>query len=353
MPVSPSAPGELSAVSLSLGEPGSEAVSLLRRVEAEAERASGVRLALDVAGEVGARLPLPGGGRTRDLWECLASLGAHDLTLARALEPHLDAAAILAEAGAGPMPEASVWGVYAAEGPGARLEATQQPGSSVVLDGVKPWCSLADRVSHALVTAWVGDERGLFAVDLRQDPVVALDEEWVAAGLPTITSGAVRFTRASATAVGEAGWYLERDGFAWGGMGVAAVWYGGAVGVARRMVRQARERDLDQVGQAHLGAVDAALHAARAVLAEAAGALDEGRAHGGAGADLALRVRQVVHDAAEEVLRRADHALGPAPLAREADHAARTADLHLYLRQHHGERDAAALGRRVALAPTW
>ena len=39
------------------------------------------------------------------------------------------------------------------------------------------------------------------------------------------------------------------------------------------------------------------------------------------------------------------HALGPAPLAFDADHAARVADLEIYLRQHHAERDVAALGR--------
>jgi hypothetical protein len=62
---------------------------------------------------------------------------------------------------------------------------------------------------------------------------------------------------------------------------------------------------------------------------------------------LALRVRQVVRESAEEVLRRADHALGPGPLAAEEEHAARVADLHLYLRQEHAERDQAALGRAL------
>jgi hypothetical protein len=38
------------------------------------------------------------------------------------------------------------------------------------------------------------------------------------------------------------------------------------------------------------------------------------------------------------------HALGPAPLAFDEDHARRVADLELYLRQHHAERDLARLG---------
>ena len=58
--------------------------------------------------------------------------------------------------------------------------------------------------------------------------------------------------------------------------------------------------------------------------------------------------------AAEEVLRRAGHALGPAPLALDEVHARRVADLAVYLRQHHAERDVARLGELVlAEGPTW
>ena len=65
---------------------------------------------------------------------------------------------------------------------------------------------------------------------------------------------------------------------------------------------------------------------------------------------LALRTRAVVADAVEQVLRQAAHALGPAPLAFDAGHAARVADLELYVRQHHAERDLAALGTRLRAA---
>ena len=52
----------------------------------------------------------------------------------------------------------------------------------------------------------------------------------------------------------------------------------------------------------------------------------------------------MVAAAAERVLHQVAHALGPAPLAFDADHARQVADLELYVRQHHGERDLAALG---------
>ncbi|MDN3482555.1 acyl-CoA dehydrogenase, partial [Arthrobacter sp. APC 3897] len=92
---------------------------------------------------------------------------------------------------------------------------------------------------------------------------------------------------------------------------------------------------------------DLRLQAARAALDEAAARVDAGDAEGRAGAILAQRVRGIVADAAEEVLALADHGLGPGPLALDEEHARRTADLRIYLRQHHAERDHAALGRSL------
>ncbi|MCS5722298.1 hypothetical protein N1029_09860, partial [Herbiconiux sp. CPCC 203406] len=60
---------------------------------------------------------------------------------------------------------------------------------------------------------------------------------------------------------------------------------------------------------------------------------------------LAQVTRSIVRSAAEDVLREAAHGLGPAPLALDVDYAARVADLELYLRQDHGTRDEARVGR--------
>ena len=304
------------------------------------------------AAEVGGRFPLPGGGRTLERWRLLAGVGAHDLTAARVLEPHVDALAILAEAGLEPFPvghPGATYGVYAAEGPGARLEATQAPSGEWVLTGRKPWCSLAGHVSHALVTAWVDDERrGLFRVGLRHPGVEVEADAWAPTGLVEVVTATVQMDAVPAEPVGAPGWYLERGGFAWGGLGVAAIWYGGAVGLARRLLVQAGRREPDQVALMHLGAVDAVLATARTSLAAAAAEVDAGDAGdsaGPAGRLMAARVRQVVADAVDVVQQRVAHALGPGPLAHEPAHARRVADLALYVRQHHAERDQAALGR--------
>ena len=63
-----------------------------------------------------------------------------------------------------------------------------------------------------------------------------------------------------------------------------------------------------------------------------------------------LRRSEVLALTVDDVLERAGHALGPAPLALEEEHAGRVADLQLYVRQEHAERDAAALGRLVTSA---
>ncbi|MEO9325416.1 acyl-CoA dehydrogenase family protein [Nocardioides sp. C4-1] len=297
---------------------------------------------LDWARAWGPRLPTPGGGRTVVLWELLASLGARGLQLARTVEPHLDALAILDQAGL-VAADGRTWGVYAAEGRDVRVDA-RRTDAGWTLTGTKPWCSLAGRLSHALVTAWDGDRRGLFVVPLHDERVTLLDEPWIGHGLPDVRSTGIRLDDVPVEAVGPPGWYVGRDGFAWGGIGVAAVWFGGAVGLWRRLARPSG-REPDQVALLHLGAVDAALHAARSALAGAAAAVDAGQATGRDAVVLGARTRAVVASACAEVLGRVDRALGPQPLVAEADHAARVADLRLYLRQHHGERDLAGLGR--------
>lgn len=363
IPPGPSMTGTMiEPVVLSSDTPPAEVLREITLAAATADR--DVHAALEMADTWGSRLPLPGTGNTRLLWEALASVAAVDLQVARTLEPHLDAAAILHELDGQDLPDGSTWGVYAAEGAGVRLAATTSPPSASAppvaasdtpwaLTGTKPWCSLAAHVSHALVTAWVGEERRLFRVGMR-NPGVTVDEgPWTARGLPDVRSTAVQMNAVPATPVGDPGWYLERDGFAWGGIGVAAVWFGAAVQIARTLTARSTgtSRPPDQIAYLHVGAVDRSLHAAQAVLAQAAAQVDAGRASGSAGALLAYRVRGVVADACEEVLGRADHALGPAPLVVDDAHAARVADLHLYLRQHHAERDDAALGRLLTELP--
>jgi hypothetical protein len=134
---------------------------------------------------------------------------------------------------------------------------------------------------------------------------------------------------------------------------VAACWYGGARGVARPLLAAARDRDIGPHAFAHLGAADIGLRTARAALDEAADEIDDDPLDRKEGAARrALRVRTLVEGVASDVLNRVGRALGAGPLGHNADHARRTADLTVYLRQHHAERDLEQLGRLVAKGGT-
>jgi alkylation response protein AidB-like acyl-CoA dehydrogenase len=300
-----------------------------------------VTASLEFAERLGRNVPLPAGGQTLRLWELLASLGAMDLTTARVVEPHLDAMAILHEAGEEQTP--GTWGVFAAEGAGIRVVATESQGGWA-LTGVKPWCSLAGVLDHALITAHTAAGRRLFAIDLRDDAVTATQGGWAARGLRDVPSGPIDLIGVPARPVGAGGWYLDRAGFAWGGIGVAAIWFGASVALARTLVDSLREHEPDQLGFSILGSVDRDLHACREVFASAAREVDTGAA---APAILAQRVRSISAVVAERTLAAVAHALGPQPLVIDEEHARRVADLQLYVRQDHAERDLARLGEKL------
>lgn len=359
--------GVADAVDLAGGDPGFAARAVADAARDVIGLGTHLGATIDWAVRSAAHIPLPGPARTAtdaataERWSALATAAALDVGAARVLEPHLDALAILAEARAdgiavdlaaiGVDEEAS-WGVYAAEGGTARLTARRTP-SGWVLEGTKPWCSLAQDVSHALVTAWTGEhDRRLFAVSMRDAAVSPHRGPWVARGLSRIVSAPVDFSAASAVPVGDDGWYLRRAGFAVGGMGVAAVWWGGALPLLAALRAGAAREGADQIAQMLLGEADALSWSARATLLDAAGRVDAA----GSGADdtgddlriLAERVRAVTAAAVERIVTRSGHALGPGPLTVDEEHARRVSDLKIYLRQHHAERDLARLGRLVA-----
>jgi hypothetical protein len=304
-------------------------------------------------------LPLPGGGRTRERWAVLADLAEEDLSLARLAEGHVDALAILAELGAAELgtaspPAASRWGVWAAQPPGPGLAASQADAAGGWrLDGVKRYCSGARSCTDALVTATSPDGNRLFAISTRDlSPVPG---SWPATGMAGSDTLDIRFSGIKAEPVGGPGRYIDRPGFAHGGAGVAACWYGGARGVGRTLLDAAARRDVGPHALAHLGAVDIALQTAKLALDTAAGEIDaDPDDRRGGGPLRALRVRALVEATATEVMLRVGRALGAGPLGHDEAHSRRVADLTVYLRQHHAERDLAEIGTLVAgHGPTW
>jgi alkylation response protein AidB-like acyl-CoA dehydrogenase len=294
------------------------------------------------------QLPQPGSGRTLERFQRLAEVGGHDLGLCKLYEGHTDALAIMAQLGGSPM-LGSTWGMWAAEPANARVRVTQQ-GARVTLDGRKAWCSGAAVLSHALLTTWdEQDRQQLVAVVLDQPGVRVTNQGWQAVGMGATGSVDVLFDSAEAQVIGLPGDYLQRPGFWQGGIGIAACWYGAARSLAERLRSHCAQHE-EPHALAHLGAVDRALHAAAQVLRASAESID------GSPQDnaqlLARRARAVVEQAAEQVILHVGHALGAGPYCRDRQFARLMADLPVFLRQSHAERDLAALGKQV-INGTW
>jgi hypothetical protein len=305
--------------------------------------------------QAGIALPRPAQGQTLLRWRVLAQVAACDLTLAKLYEAHADALAILAELGAhdvpwaqqrGPVPS---WGVWAAEGADARLTGRYDAAGVLRLSGRKSWCSGADLVSHALVTFFTeSGESALAAVALDAGGVGITGEGWHAVGMAHTRSVDVCFDNVAALAVGEPAAYLRRPGFWQGGGGIAACWYGGALPLAAALRAKLAIRP-EPHALAHLGAVDYQLSQTRALLRETAAGFDR---EPDADASLAaLRLRASAEACALAVLSAFGRAMGAGPLCRDAALAQRYADLPVFLRQSHAERDLAEAGRLVAAAP--
>ncbi|MEV7728938.1 acyl-CoA dehydrogenase [Streptomyces sp. NPDC087917] len=302
--------------------------------------------------------PLPGAGRTAARFSALAAVAERDLSLVRLVEGHVDALAILAELGAPAPGPAERWAVWAAEPRGEGLTASRSP-EGWVLNGLKQYCSGAHSCTHALVTATAEDGRRLFAVATGESeegpgPRVgcrAVDGSWQALGMAASDSASVVFTDVPALPVGAVGAYLERPGFQHGGIGVAACWYGGARAVAELLADAAAQRGPDPITDAHLGAVTMRLDAAASVLHQAADEIDRDPTdtHGTA-RRRSLRVRAFVESVCSDVLAHVGRATGAEPLCHNPVHTRRATDLGVYLRQHHGDRNLAELGRLVAEA---
>ncbi|TBU77413.1 acyl-CoA dehydrogenase family protein [Phytopseudomonas daroniae] len=293
------------------------------------------------------QLPQPGSGQTLQRWQALAAVAAHDLSLCKLYEGHTDALAIMQHFAANPPPADSTWGMWAAEPPQARvkLDAEQSDGS-VRLHGRKAWCSGAKVLSHGLLTAWnTRGEQQLVAVALQQPGVHITDQGWQAIGMQATQSVEILFEEARGWLVGPADGYLQRPGFWQGGAGIAACWYGSAQTIGEALRRHCARHD-EPHALAHLGEVDSTLLAAASALHDCARWIDENPQ---ANAELPVRrVRALCESSAETVIRHVGRALGAAPYCRDAALARHLADLPVFLRQSHAERDLAALGSLTA-----
>jgi alkylation response protein AidB-like acyl-CoA dehydrogenase len=293
---------------------------------------------------------LPGSGRTAHRWRWLVDVARQDLSFARLAEGHLDARAIATELGRDDLvasTAAGVWGVWAAEP--TRLLATRCGRDRWQLHGEKRWCSGSTGLDGALVTATADDGVRLFVVDPRQATVEP--GSWRPLGMAATVSHTLCFDLelAADAGVGGPGAYVERPGFWHGGAGVAACWYGGAIGVAEGL----RTRVVDDASAATWGRVRSRLDAAGALLEHTAACFDAAPTDAIGARRRAIATRLAVEELADRVLHDVTRSCGAGAPAHDVAHATRVADLTMYLRQLHTEADARAHGNDAMEPYEW
>ncbi len=247
----------------------------------------------------GIDLPLPGWSDTDVRFAFLAAVGEESPALARLVESHADAIAVLAELGH-PAPPNALLGVWAAEPDEVRLVATPR-GDRWRLYGVLRSATAASVLTHALVGARAGDERLLFLLDVpRTTRLVSRLGLW--------TTVAVDADLEEAARVGGHDAYHARPGFWHHVAGVASCWLGAARGLT---------------GGAGAPSVATAISRASRLVEEAACAIDwepggshEDRAVHARAAARAAAVSAVGHHGRTSDSRRARRAIELATLIR-------------------------------------
>lgn len=293
-----------------------------------------------------ANWPPPGSGHTRGRFTALSEIAADDLSVARLVEAHADAAAICVEADRSDLAVGAL-AVWASDGPGSRLEAIPVP-EGWRLAGTKRFCSGSTIVDRALVTAHAPDGLRLFMLTLKGEGTRVETGEWATAAFAATATGTVHVEVVvpEEAAVGAPGFYLARPGFWHGAVGVAACWAGGARGLADRYARRHWREDAHAL--ASFGAAEGACWMMSTALQRAAAEIDSDPF--GCGREAmrrALIVRHVVERGCQEVLQRLARAAGPRATAFDAWFAQQSADLAIYVQQCHGERDLETLGRSL------
>ena len=310
----------------------------------------------ELLGQGYGQLPLPGAGKTLQRWRALAAVAEHDLSLAKLYEGHTDALAIIAEIDDFQQVNwQGAWGVWASESPGGRTALRSTTDGNVFVDGIKLWCSGALTASQALLTAWTAnsDVPQLVAVRLGQPGISVETDHWKAVGMANSMSVKVTFDSVPCIRVGEPGAYLTRPGFWQGGAGIAACWLGGAMGIANTLQNSLQQPNPSRgfantsvFKLAALGKVYLTISHTTAILQSSAAWIDK---HPVADASrVALAARLSAEQCAKTVISEVGQAMGASPFCLDKKFARAVADLPVFIRQSHAEKDFAALGERVA-----
>ncbi|QHC00052.1 hypothetical protein EK0264_07015 [Epidermidibacterium keratini] len=273
-----------------------------------------------------------------ELIEQLLALGRTDIPLARLTEGHIDAVRILTEAGLAP--QEGLYGVWASRSGGTGVRGTHED-QHWVLDGKLRFASGAGVIDRALLPVEADGQAQLLDVGVRD---WEFEDDWrtpAMAGSRSF-SASLDGLAAEARAVGPDDFYLSRTGFHPGGIGVAAVWVGGAQRVLDLLERARARRSQNEITQARLGR--ARLEIASAAAACRQGAVLVDKCPPEQLRQLATECRGVTGAAVRRILTDVRELAGPAGLAYEQELSAAIDDLQMYVGQQNADSDAMFLG---------
>lgn len=276
------------------------------------------------------------------LLDGLAALGRTDIPLARLTEGHVDAVRILAEAGCEP-DAGALYAVWASRSQRTGLTASRADGGWGI-SGTLRFASGAGIVDRALIPVWTSpDEHLLLDVDVRG--WTADGSAWQTRAMEVSRSHTYAISGLlveSSALVGEPGFYLGRRNFFLGGIGVAAVWAGGAARLLDLALDHGSGAPRSASRAMRVGQVRTDLAAAQAIVAVAGLNLAAGTP--GDPRELATLARTGVSAGVERIIGQVRRLAGPAGLAYATDLTRAVDDLDLYVRQLNPDSDAEYLG---------
>jgi hypothetical protein len=289
-------------------------------------------------------------GPLAGLVSALDEVARVDLCLARLVEGHADALRIIGEAGARPAP--GLYGVWASRSAGTGLRARPAP-TGWTLDGELRFASGIGVLDRCLVSASLDARHLLLDLDLVASARdIDVDESsWSTVAMDASRSCTVRVgTRVEAQAqVGGTDFYLSRRGFPVGGLGVAAVWVGGAKQVLDAVTAGLRPFTPTPHQHRRLGEMVQAVWTSDLAVSTTAAAVDALSAD--RAADVVARARTAVVLGCDSVLENAAVVVGPGGLSTSPRLSLAMADLAIYIRQHHVDATLASLGADAVGSP--
>ncbi len=319
-------------------------IKTLQGVDPEQLRASpdDMRSTLGDIVEAGAALwtaPMP------VLVSALTETARVDLALARLVEGHADAMRILDQADE--QAHRGVYGVWASRSLGTGVTGQFRKGSWVVRGELR-FASGVDLIDRALIPVWVDQTRHqLLDLPLAEGSFEGDPGSWRTTAMDATRSWTVRVDTVAPinATVGSLDWYLSRPGFVIGGLGVAAVWAGGAYLVVDILTAAAQSFPFTPGQLRRLGAVDQAAWEARTAVDNVASRLDE--LPRSVVAVEVGRARTTAAQACERVIAEAAHIVGPGGLSRNERLVRSTQDLGIYVRQLALDAELEARGRHL------